>query len=634
MLQLMRDKAKSWVTFIVVGIIAFMMAITGLETLAPNPNNPDVAKVNGKEITRADLAQAVERQRRALIQQMGDQFDPTMLDEKFLREAVLKSLIDRALMLQDAEDSEMEVGTEALDRMIVSMQEFQQDGSFSQERFQMMVRSYGMTPLQFKNMLREESLLIQLRSGLTSTEFVTRAELDRLNALEKQTRDISWLILSAEKVRETVQLTDDEINAYYEANSDRFMTSEQVIVSYVELKKEDLANAVEVSEDDVQSEYQARIEQLKEDATAEQQVSTILIATGGKRTLEEARARASEIEGKLKDGADFADLAKEYSDDPVTASKGGDMGLVQVGFFGDDFDDAISGLDVGGVSAPVETDFGLQILTVTNRKGQDIPALEDLRASIESSLKAREVDDLYLQQSRLLADISFESADLGQPAEQLGLVITNSEPFGRQGGIGITANQQIVSAAYSDDVLELGANSELVEVSPEHAVVVRVSKHLKPELMPLPDVREGIVSILRNQKSEAQMKSHADELVTKLKEEGANKQLIATADSLSWVESAKTTRVQQGVPRQLLQTAFKMSHPGSSVAYDTTVLPNGDLALIALTAINPGVTSEADEQRLRGLGQYLANSNGRNLFNEYLRSIKDGAKVEFIKSEE
>lgn len=98
MLQSMRDKAKSWVTFVVVGVIAFMMAVTGLETLVPNPNNPIVASVNGKDITRAELAQAVDQQRRVLIQQMGQQFDPAMVDDHVLQSSVLETLINLSLI--------------------------------------------------------------------------------------------------------------------------------------------------------------------------------------------------------------------------------------------------------------------------------------------------------------------------------------------------------------------------------------------------------------------------------------------------------------------------------------------------------------------------------------------------------
>ncbi|MGB1270671.1 MAG: SurA N-terminal domain-containing protein, partial [Endozoicomonas sp.] len=346
----MRDKAKSWVTFVVVGIIAFMMAITGLETLAPNPNNPEVASVNGKEITRAELAQAVDQQRRALVQQMGDQFDPAMLDDKLLQDSVLSALIDRQLLLQDAQDHKMEVGQAQLDQLILSMPQFQQEGRFDKDRFQMMIRSYGMTPLQFRDTLREEGLMMQLRSGIASTEFVTSRELNRLQALEGQTRDLAWVILDSASVRKGIVPSDEEIQSYYDSHNDRFMTSEQVVLSYVELNKADLAKGIAVTEDEVTAEYEQRIGQLKQEAAAKATVSAILIETGSKRSLEEARTRAKEVADKLKAGGQFADLARTYSDDPISSEKGGDLGEVHPGFFGDEFDQAVASLKVGQVS--------------------------------------------------------------------------------------------------------------------------------------------------------------------------------------------------------------------------------------------------------------------------------------------
>ena len=231
MLQSMRESAKSWVTFVVVGIIAFMMAITGLETLAPNPNNPDVATVNGDEITRAQLVQSMEQQRRVLIQRMGDQFDPSLINEEQLRESVLKSLIDRTLLLQEAKSGGMDMGQQELDAMIVSMPEFQQDGKFNQDRFMMMVRSFGMSPLQFRSLMRDETVLAQMQAGVAGSEFVTLQEIQQLTALENQKRDIAWLKLDAAALRESIQPTEEEIEAYYQANGSLFMTEEQVVIS-------------------------------------------------------------------------------------------------------------------------------------------------------------------------------------------------------------------------------------------------------------------------------------------------------------------------------------------------------------------------------------------------------------------
>ncbi|KEQ16138.1 hypothetical protein GZ78_23025 [Endozoicomonas numazuensis] len=631
----MRDKAKSWVTFIVVGIIAFMMAITGLETLAPNPNNPNVATVNGEDITRAQLTQSLEQQRRMLIQQMGDQFDPSLIDENLLKESVLQSLIDRTLLLQEAKDGGMGVGQKELDAMIISMPEFQQDGKFNQDRFMMMVRSFGMSPAQFRVLLSDETVLQQIQAGVASTEFVTQSEINKLTALESQKRDIAWLTLDVAKIRDSIEPTDEQINEYYEAHGDQYMTPEQVEISFVEMDKSSMVSDLEVDEQEIKDEYQRRLQDIEENAADTQTVSTILIQTGEKRSLEEARKVAAEVESKIKAGEDFAKLAEAYSDDPVTAAKGGDMGQVQPGIFGDTFDDTVASLEPGQVSAPVETDFGMQIIKVTAREKPSIPSFNELKDEIKADLKSQESETVYLDKTRQMADISFEASDLAQPAEQLGLTIQSAGPFTRQGGsTELTSNAKVIAAAFSDDVLELGANSELIELSPKKAMVLRVKKHLKPELRPLAEVKDSIVQAIKVEQAREQLVSKADALQAQLVA-GESLEKVAESAGLKWTESKEIARRQQGVPQQLLTESFKMPHPevGQST-FATAELSNGDIAVIALSKVIEGKSTEADAARDRMMAGYIANGNGRNLFTEYLKSLKESAKVKITKEEE
>lgn len=626
MLQSMRDKAKSWVTFVVVGVIAFMMAVTGLETLVPNPNNPIVASVNGKDITRAELAQAVDQQRRVLIQQMGQQFDPAMVDDHVLQSSVLETLINRQLLLQNAEDQKMDIDKAQIDKLIVSIPQFQQNGRFDADRFQVMVRSYGMTPLKFRDAIREEALLLQLRFGVADTEFVTGEELKHLQSLEGQTRDISWFVLPVEPVRKSIVPSDEEITDYYHANSNRFMTLEEVVVNYVALNKDDIAKSIEVSAEDIEAEYQYRVGQLEQQSGNNAHVSIILIQTGDNRGLDEAKSRANEVLSKLKAGASFAELAKSYSDDPITAKKGGDLGVVEPGFFGDDFDNNVANLDVGEVSGPIETDFGIQILKVTSRDEVDVPSLNEVRADIEADLKQNDVDSLFIERSRQLADISFEASDLVQPAELLGLTVMTSEPFGRNGAkSGIAADPRVLAAVFSDDVLNFGANSELIEITPDQAVVIRVKEHKKPELVPLAEVKDTIVSILKSRRAQELLAGRAAEMVTTL-QSGTALTVLADELGLNVIESLKTSRNKPDVPAHILQEAFKMPHPGNGVSYRSVPLVNGDYAIVGLSAIYPGEVV-ANSEQLKGLGQFIATNNGRVMFDEYLASLKERAKI-------
>nr|MDT0252485.1 peptidylprolyl isomerase [Endozoicomonas sp.] len=369
-----------------------------------------------------------------------------------------------------------------------------------------------------------------------------------------------------------------------------------------------------------------RQEQLQQQAGNNTQVSVILIQTGEERTLEAAKSRAGEVIAKLKSGTVFSDLAKSYSDDPMTAEKGGDLGTVEPGFFGDEFDNTVAELKAGEVSSPIETNFGIQILKVTSRDQPEVPSLNEMRSGIETALKQNEVDSLFLEQSRELADISFEASDLVQPAEQLGLTITTSESFGRNGAdSGISSDRRIPAAAFSDDVLNLGTNSELIEITPEQALVLRVKEHKKPELMPLADVKDGIVATLKDSRAAEQLAASSEELIARL-QSGSSLKVLAGEQKLEVIESLKTSRNKAGVPAQLVQKAFKMPHPGQSVAYDTAILPNGDYAVIALSGIYPGEMT-ANSEQLRGLGQFIASSNGRVMFDEYLASLKERGKV-------
>ncbi|WP_422475273.1 SurA N-terminal domain-containing protein [Endozoicomonas sp. ALB032] len=635
MLQSMRDKAKSWVTFVVVGIIAFMMAITGLETLAPNPNNPNVASVNGEDITRAQLTQSLEQQRRMLIQQMGDQFDPSLIDEKQLRESVLQSLIDRSLLLQEAKNGGMGLGQKELDAMIVRMPEFQQDGKFDQDRFMMMVRSLGMSPAQFRVLLSDETVLQQIQTGVAGSEFVTQSEINRLTALESQKREITWLTLDVAKVRDSIEPTEDQVKSYYEAHRDQYMTSEQVEISFVEMDRASMVEDLEVDEQAVKDEYQRRLQDIEENAADTQTVSTILIQTGDQRSLEEARKIAAEVESRLKAGEAFARLAEEYSDDPVTSAKGGDMGQVQPGIFGDTFDETVASLEPGQVSRPVETDFGVQIIKLTSREKPVIPSFDELKDEIATGLKAQEAETIYLEKTRKLADISFEASDLAQPAEQLGLTIQTAGPFTRQGGsTDVTSNAKVIAAAFSDDVLELGANSELIELSPEKAMVLRVKKHLKPELRPMAEVQDSIVQALKIEEAREQLVKRAEALQAKLVAGDTVKQ-VAESEGLNWTEAKTIARREQGVPQPLLIESFKMPHPedGKS-SYASVELSNGDIAVVALSKVVEGKPLEADTASNRMMASYIANGNGRNLFTEYLKSLKETAKVKITKQEE
>ncbi len=322
MLQNIRDNSQGWIAKTIIGAIVLLMALTGFDAIfRATSTSQDAAKVNGEEITQNELSQAVDMQRRQLMQQLGKDFDPALLDEKMLRESALKGLIDRKLLLQGAEKSKFAFSDAALDQVILLTPEFQVDGKFNSDRFDQVIRQLGYSRMQFRQMLAQEMLIGQVRAGLAGSGFVTDTQVLAFARLEKQTRDFSSLILKSDPA--AVKLTDDEVKAYYDKHAQEFMTPDQVVIDYLELKKSSFFDQVSVKDEDLQALYKKETSNLAEQRRA----AHILIEVNDKVTDAQAKAKIEEIQQRLAKGEDFAALAKQFSQDPGSANNGGDLGF-------------------------------------------------------------------------------------------------------------------------------------------------------------------------------------------------------------------------------------------------------------------------------------------------------------------
>ena len=357
MLQNIRDNSQGWIAKTIIGVIIVLLSLTGFDAIIRATDHSNVAaKVNGDDISLNEVQQAVDMQRRQLLQRLGKDFDPSMLDDKLLKEAALKGLIERTLLLQAAKDDKFAFSDQALDQLILQTPEFQVDGKFNADRFDQVIRQMNYSRMQFRQMLGQEMLIGQLRAGLAGTGFVTDNELQSFARLEKQTRDFATLAIKADASKSSV--SEDEVKAFYEGHKSEFMTPEQVVVEYVELKKSSFFDQVKVKQEDLEALYQKEIANLSEQRDA----AHILIEVNDKVGDEQAKAKIDEIKARLAKGEDFAALAKEFSQDIGSAATGGDLGYAGRGVYDPAFEEALYALKQGEVSAPVKTPYGYHLI--------------------------------------------------------------------------------------------------------------------------------------------------------------------------------------------------------------------------------------------------------------------------------
>lgn len=623
MLQNIRDNSQGWIAKTIIGVIVVLMALTGFDAIIRATHHENVAaKVNGDDISIPELQQAQEMQRRQLQQRLGKDFDASTLDDKLLKDAALKGLIERKLLLQAAQNDKFAFTQQQVDQLILQTPEFLVDGKFNADKFDQALRQNGYTRMQFRQMLEQEMLIGQLRAGIAGSGFVTDNELQAFARLEKQTRDFATLTFKADPAKAKVE--DADIKAYYDAHKAEFMSPDQVVIDYIELKKSSFFNQVVAKDEDLQAQYQKEIAGLSEQRDA----AHILVEVNAKQTDAQAKAKIEEIKARLAKGEDFAKLAKEESNDVGSANNGGDLGYAGRGVYDPAFEDALYGLKAkGDVSEPVRTQYGWHLIKLMGVQAPEVPSFASLKPKLEQDLKSQLVEQRFVDATKQLESSAYEASDLAQPAQELGLKVETSKPFGREGGEGVAANRQVVQAAFSTEVLEDGANSGAIELDPDTVVVLRVKEHHKPQQQTLEEVTASIREVLQRQHAADAAKAQGETLLAGLRD---GKTPLAQAQSgQTWKVVEAASRGQDGVDPQLLQEVFRMARPAKAEqpTFAGVTLGNGDYVLIRLNGVSEPSATLSDQEKAM-YRQFLASRSGQEDFAAFRRQLSDKAEVE------
>lgn len=624
MLQKMRDNAQSWVAKVIVGVIVLIFALTGWESISRfTSNEQNAAEVNDTVITRMELDQAVSLQRNQLIQQLrqmgNDNFDPSMIDDNLLRSSVLDGLIERAILLEGARDANLRVSEQMIDQLILGTPDFQVDGQFDATRFDMVIRNMGLpSRMAFRALVREELLIAQFRNGFEATSFATPAERMTLARLETQTRDFAVIEIPARN--EAVDVAEDEIREYYEANQQQFMSPEQVVIESITLSRRDFFDEVSVDEAAVEALYRREVGNL-----AEQRRAAHILIEGDD---EEALSRAQALRERLERGEEFAALAREASEDPGSANRGGDLGFTPRGSFDPDFEEALFALQEGEVSQPVRTSYGYHLIKLTALQAPDLPPLEDMRERLEQELKAEQVERRFVEATQELANRVYEAADLQEPAEALGLQVEVHGPVERSGGEGLTSNPRVMMAAFDEEVLVDGRNSQLLELDADTVVAVRVREHLRPEQLTLEQATPEIVDLLQYRKATERAEAVAAEAVDSMRSGQSTAEDIAASLGRSWTEYEAVSRSSNEIPPALLRSVFAMPRPGDdAVAYGQFRQPDGSRWVVQLrgVATPEDVQAQAESPMF---ARFIAGQTGEQDFNAVQERLRQDADIE------
>lgn len=618
MLQSMRDNLKGTAAIIVAAFFGFIMVIGGIDFFsgASGGSADKVAEVNGVKITNLDLQRAIQNRRNRIMSEYGENVPQDLLSDERLRGPVLQQLISSSVMRQAAQDSGMVMSAAEVDKEIVQIPGFQVNDKFDRQAYRSALSRMGYSPASFREVMEQDLVLQQFADGVTGSAFTTRAVAEEVVAISMEERDFDYAILPVKDLLEEVSVSDSEVKEYYDSHQQDFQRPEQVAIEYIELKPEVFASNIDVSEQDVRAQYEQEVKSFQ--ANTRRHAAHILIEG-------DDEARVAELQQKLDAGEDFAELAKEYSDDVVSSEEGGDVGFTSGDVFPEAFEDALASLEVGQVSGPVTTDAGTHFIKLLEVKGDEPPTFEERRTAIATQLRNAEAEREFVDALGRLADLAYNAETLAGPAGELGVPVKTVPLFSREGGPGIAAESQVISAAFAPEVMLDGNTSDVLDLSNEHSVVLRVTEHKPAGTYPLEEVREQIVDTIKRDKASTRLAQRAESLQKKL-ESGGDFAELAEAEGLTLETSDKTRRGGFGERAEIIGKAFEMPAPTSGSAVETFATSSGDRVVLELRDVRPGDLSRQSREQRRALMQQLASANGSAelaAVQEYLSSRAD-----------
>ena len=624
MLERIREGSQGPWAMAIIALIVLSFVFAGVSSYVSSSGSSAAAEVNGEPISQQDVERAYQAQRARLEAQFGEGISALFSDENYLRDFrmnVLDRLIADTLIEQKAKELGMRVSDKQIRDAITAMPEFQTEGSFDNERYLMLLRQNGFQPSDFRDYMRQQMTREQLSRAVQASDFSLPEEVNLAHRLQGQTRNADYLIVDSAPFAASVELSDEEVQAFYDENISRFDTQEKVNLAYVTLAVEDLKADVSVSEEEIEQEYQDNIALYK--TTEERRVSHILIEFGDDKDA--AKEKAESLLAEVEQGADFAELAEANSADTFSAENGGDLDFITAGMMDPSFDEAAFAIsNVGETSEVIETEFGYHIIKLTDMKPVETTPLAEVRDEIEAQLLTDKATDEFFALQSEMANLAFEVPDtledvagaVNGKIKETGLVTASAVPA----ALNVPA---VTSKMFDPDFIAEGLNSDVIELSNDKVVVIRVVGHEPQRTQALDEVRTQILAQLRARKAQEAAAEWADNVVEQV-QAGESPELTIGDVTLEWQSKEAIARNSTELPRNLVDTVFTLStEEGNNL--EVAKLGSGDVGVVRLTAVN--MPEALGEEELDSLKQQLMTNYSQANYQSFVDSLRSAADV-------
>jgi len=654
MLTAIRDRASGWIAWFIVGLLCIPFAFWGISEYFQGEAIVDIADINGVEIDYYEYQNILAERRRQMSAADRDA-DPEWFASRAFKQQVVDELVRERLLADDARDHGYRISDGTLAQYLREAPDFQRDNQFDRELYLSALAYAGQSVAQFEELQRRRISAFQMEQGLHDSGFALDSEARRLAALELQERTAQYIVVKPENFTDDITVTDEEISEEYKANPARYTDPARIKVEYVRLSVDEIKTGVAPGDEDIREYYEQNERRYL--IPEQREASHILIEvaddaeTGGDGDGDEtdgddadaaALKKAEDLLARIRDGEDFAELAKEHSADPGSAQNGGDLGVIERGVMVPPFEEAVFAMtEEGELRGPVKTRFGYHIIRLSRLAPEQRQELDEVREEIAETLALQLADELFAGQADILRNVVYEQPDsLAPAAEELGLEVAESEWFDESDGEGIAAYAKVREAAFGDEVLQQELNSEAIELDLNTLVALRKLDHAPRQLRDEESAREEIRERLTRNRARQLARERGIKALETLRATGGEGEAEGEGEVDAWTALAEEleqtitdlpARRNDGTPeqREILYEVFAAPRPADGAkVYGGLTLADGGYAIFALSEVTDAdPDSEEGEQAQNRIRFALRRRHGEEYYLNLVEGLRQRAEV-------
>jgi len=609
LLKSIKENSKGVFTYIIVGLISLTFVITALYGVDFNGSSNVVAIVNDDEILQEDFQSEFNVKKRRLQQELAEKY--TAEFDNALKQSTLETMINRRLLSQLANELGHITTAEELQILIQSNNVFKVDGQFSLDRYKQMLRLNGYSNTQYEALKSAELTQSQIKYNLLDSAFVTPTTLSNVQKLNDQQREFNYIKLNADDYTHKVKVNDKSVKDYYNQQSKSFFEPQKIKVDFIQLSLSSVAKDIKANDDELFNFY----EDEKERFTTEEERKA-------QHILVESKQQAEKIIAQLISGSDFAKLATDHSQDTGSKDVGGDLGFFTLGVMMPEFEDKVFSMKVDEISAPVKTEFGYHVIKLNSIQAGKVKSFDSVRNDLTKLYKQTKAQSLLYDLTEQLTNLAYE-ASLEEASDQMNLKLNTSEFFAENS---TEFDPKFVSVAYSDLVLNKGENSELVELSDDKFVVLRVKDKLAQRQKTFDEVKGEINTHLTTLLAKTFVDNIAKKISDSLiKGDAKLAQDLMDKNQLKWNKVGWIQRDSDKADVAIVNQVFALPKPNDSTTYSAKSLGKRQAVIYALSAVKPLEQPFSD-----ALSNTLLSFESDEMFKGILTTLRKNAELEIF----